>query len=157
MIPNKFGLNLFLCTPELTRTNYPLLGKIRRWGYDMVKIRLLNPDRLDVPYVKALLAEDDLDCMFCTVIPPKPIGAWTGDKHARPESNFSGNAIDMAANWGTAILSGGGSLLASSGRRVSGNRRRIPIRKLDGYRAAPRENLFAASGRSSGATAFKTA
>jgi D-psicose/D-tagatose/L-ribulose 3-epimerase len=52
----KYGLNMLLWTTDVTETHYPLLDKIKGWGYDGVELPIFE---LDVPRFKALGARLD--------------------------------------------------------------------------------------------------
>lgn len=52
----KYGLNMLLWTTDVTEAHYPILEKIKGWGYDGVELPLFE---LDLPRMQALGAQLD--------------------------------------------------------------------------------------------------
>lgn len=103
---NNFGLNLFLWTAEFTKPHYPLLEKLKTWGYDTVELPLLNPEGLDLPRVRGLLTEIGLDCTFCSVLPPKAhLGSESGVARKAGSQHIS-KCIAAAAKAGSDMVAG---------------------------------------------------
>ena len=103
---NRLGLNLFLWTAELTKGYYPLLGKLKKLGYDTVEIPLLNPNQIDVPRVKRLLEQSTLDCSICSVLPPE---AHLGSESAAARKagvQFIRQVVAKAAELGSDMVAG---------------------------------------------------
>jgi len=103
---NKFGLNVFLWSAEFAKPQYPLLSRIKAWGYDTVELPLLNPEGLDAPRIAGLLGEVGLDCSFCTVLPPKA-HLGSGAAEARKAGRqFIRKCIETAAKIGGDTVAG---------------------------------------------------
>lgn len=65
----KFGVNTFIWTAAFDSSHFPLLPGIKKAGFDGVELPLINPDQVNAGEIRRALAENQLECTFCSVIP----------------------------------------------------------------------------------------
>ncbi|HLK21684.1 MAG TPA: sugar phosphate isomerase/epimerase family protein [Bryobacteraceae bacterium] len=65
----KFGVNTFIWTANFDRPHFALLPRIKKAGFDGVELPLINLNEVDAPAIRKALAENGLECTFCSVIP----------------------------------------------------------------------------------------
>jgi D-psicose/D-tagatose/L-ribulose 3-epimerase len=65
----KFGVNTMVWTTRVGEGQRTLLSRIREWGFDGVELFLSTEEPADVPAVKEILDELQLDRTTCSVIP----------------------------------------------------------------------------------------
>ena len=66
----KLGLNLFLWSGQTTEALFPVLEKVKRWGYDGVEFPLFHTDEHVYQRVREKLDQLGLRCTGCTVAMP---------------------------------------------------------------------------------------
>ncbi len=65
----KFGVNTFIWTASFDRSHFALLPGIKKAGFDGVELPLINLAEVDAGAIRKVLAENELECTFCSVIP----------------------------------------------------------------------------------------
>jgi len=66
----KFGLNLFLWSGQATEALFPVLEKVKKWGYDGVEFPLFHTDEEVYRKLRGKLDELGLKCTGCTCAMP---------------------------------------------------------------------------------------
>ena len=64
----KFGINLLLWGAHIDESHYPLLEKIKSWGFDGVEIPTFDPDEQRYKKLGAKLKEIGLQCTTCVIV-----------------------------------------------------------------------------------------
>lgn len=65
----KFGVNTFIWSAGIDRDLLGLLPAIRQHGFDGVELPLIRPAETPVADIRRSLAENQLECTFCSVLP----------------------------------------------------------------------------------------
>lgn len=64
----KYGINLLLWGANIHEAHYPLLEKIKSWGFDGVEIPTFSPDPARYKTLGARLKEIGLGCTTCVIV-----------------------------------------------------------------------------------------
>jgi D-psicose/D-tagatose/L-ribulose 3-epimerase len=64
----KTGVNLMLWTGSFSKSDIPLIAKVKKLGFDSVELPLFNLEAVDVPATRKALADSGLGATACTVI-----------------------------------------------------------------------------------------
>jgi D-psicose/D-tagatose/L-ribulose 3-epimerase len=67
----KIGLNLFLWSGQATEALFPVLEKVKKWGYDGVEFPLFHTDEAVYRNLRVKLDSLGLKCTGCTVAMPE--------------------------------------------------------------------------------------
>jgi D-psicose/D-tagatose/L-ribulose 3-epimerase len=83
----KIGMNLLLWTGNVTEEHYPLLDKIKQWGFDGAELPLFGFDQPQYRAIRKKMESIGLECTAVTIVPPEanPID---------PEAKVRSAAID---------------------------------------------------------------
>ncbi len=65
----KFGMNLLLWTGHVTAEHYPLLEKIKAWGFDGAELPVFSFDDAHYRDVRRKLDDNGLKCTVVTIVP----------------------------------------------------------------------------------------
>ena len=65
----QYGVNTFIWTANFDASNLPLLPLIKENGFDGVELPIFVPAQVAVADIRRGLAENDLPCTFCSVLP----------------------------------------------------------------------------------------
>jgi D-psicose/D-tagatose/L-ribulose 3-epimerase len=102
----KFGVNTFIWTAVFDDSHYALLPGIKKAGFDGVELPLINPDQVDAADIRRVLAENELECTFCSVI-PSGLSAIADDAEVRRKTCVHlGTCIKVAAEAGSRLIAG---------------------------------------------------
>jgi D-psicose/D-tagatose/L-ribulose 3-epimerase len=102
----KFGVNTFIWTMEFDRSHFALLPGIKQAGFDGVELPLINPERVDAPAIRRVLAENGLECTFCAVI-PGGLSAISDDADVRGKTRAHlETCVKVAAEAGGKLIAG---------------------------------------------------
>jgi D-psicose/D-tagatose/L-ribulose 3-epimerase len=102
----KFGVNTFIWTMEFDRSHFALLPGIKQAGFDGVELPLINPERVDAPAIRRVLAENGLECTFCAVI-PGGLSAISDDTEVRGKTRAHlETCVKVAAEAGGKLIAG---------------------------------------------------
>jgi D-psicose/D-tagatose/L-ribulose 3-epimerase len=66
----KYGMNLLLWTTDVTEKHYPLLDKIKAWGFDGAELPMFSFDEKQYRGLRKQLDGVGLECTTVTVVPP---------------------------------------------------------------------------------------
>jgi D-psicose/D-tagatose/L-ribulose 3-epimerase len=102
----KYGVNTFIWTAAFDRSHFFLLPGIKQAGFDGVELPLINPDQVDAGAIRQVLAENELECNFCSVI-PSGLSAISEDAEVRRRTRAHlETCIDVAAEAGSKLIAG---------------------------------------------------
>jgi D-psicose/D-tagatose/L-ribulose 3-epimerase len=99
----QIGVNTLLWTAAFGESDFPLLRRIKQWGFDLVEVSTFDFDRFPAAKVRTAVRDAGLSCNLCS--------ALTGDLNlAGPDParafDFIRRGIETAAEIGAAVLSG---------------------------------------------------
>ncbi len=99
----KIGINTLLWSGGFGEADFPLLGRIKSWGFDLVEISRFDFDGFPAARVRRAVEDEGLSCNFCS--------ALTGDlSMVGPEPgralDFLRRGIEVAAELGAPVFSG---------------------------------------------------
>ncbi len=102
----KFGVNTFIWTASFDRSHFALLPGIKNAGFDGVELPLINLDEVDAPAIRKVLAENELECTFCSVI-PSGMSVISDDAGVRAKTRAHlESCIQVAAEAGAKLIAG---------------------------------------------------
>jgi D-psicose/D-tagatose/L-ribulose 3-epimerase len=102
----KYGVNTFIWTAAFDRSHFSLLPGIKNAGFDGVELPLITPDQVDAAAIRQVLAENDLECNFCSVI-PSGLSAISEDAEVRRRTRAHlETCIEVAAEAGSKLIAG---------------------------------------------------
>lgn len=102
----KFGVNTFIWAAAVDRDLLNRLPGIKRAGFDGVELPLIRPQDLPIAAVRRALAESDLQCTFCSVL-PRELSVIAEDAAVRERSRAHlGDCVRAAAEAGAAMIAG---------------------------------------------------
>lgn len=102
----KFGVNTFIWTANFTRDNVPLLGEIKRHGFDGVEVPLFRPADFALQDIRRGLEQNGLECTICSVI-PGGLSIISDDAAVRQKTRtHMEDCVKMAAEVGAKIMAG---------------------------------------------------
>jgi len=64
----KFGVNSLLWTAGFDRSHLPLLGRVRRMGFDGIEISRFDFEGFPSSEIRAAAANEGLECTFCSAL-----------------------------------------------------------------------------------------
>jgi D-psicose/D-tagatose/L-ribulose 3-epimerase len=99
----QIGVNTLLWTASFGESNFPMLRRIKQWGFDLVEVATFDFDGFPAAKVRTAIRDAGLACSVCT--------ALTGDLNlAGPDPgrafDFLRRAIEASAGIGATVLSG---------------------------------------------------
>jgi D-psicose/D-tagatose/L-ribulose 3-epimerase len=65
----KFGVNTMVWTTKVTDRHWPLLSRIKEFGFDGVEFFLSPHEPSDIPAVRKMVERLQLECATCSVLP----------------------------------------------------------------------------------------
>jgi D-psicose/D-tagatose/L-ribulose 3-epimerase len=102
----KFGVNTFIWTASFDRSHFALLPGIKKAGFDGVELPLINLDEVDAGAIRKTLAENELECTFCSVI-PSGMSVISDDAGVRAKTRAHlESCIQVAAEAGAKLIAG---------------------------------------------------
>jgi D-psicose/D-tagatose/L-ribulose 3-epimerase len=102
----KYGVNTFIWAASFECSHLPLLAEIKAHGFDGVELPLLQPARVPVREIRKGLAENGLECTFCSVL-PSGLSLIAGDPEVRRAAMAHlSDCVKVAADIGGEILAG---------------------------------------------------
>lgn len=102
----KYGVNTFIWSANFDRSNLPLLPQIKAHGFDGVELPVFVPAQVAVADIRRGLAENQLACTFCSVL-PAGMNVISGDAGVRSKTRTHlMDCAKVAAEAGASILAG---------------------------------------------------
>jgi D-psicose/D-tagatose/L-ribulose 3-epimerase len=102
----KYGVNTLVWTTRVTENHRPLLSRIKEWGFDGVEFFLSPDEPDDIPGVRKMVDQLNLECTTCSVIPRE-----ANLVSAQPEVRARGTGIlkrcvERTAELGASLICG---------------------------------------------------
>jgi D-psicose/D-tagatose/L-ribulose 3-epimerase len=66
----KYGMNLLLWTDHVTEQHYPLLDKIKAWGFDGAELPMFSFEESQYRSLRKKLDDAGLECTTVSIVPP---------------------------------------------------------------------------------------
>jgi D-psicose/D-tagatose/L-ribulose 3-epimerase len=102
----KFGVNTFIWSAGIDDELLGRFAAIRREGFDGVELPIIRPERVPVPEVRRSLAENGLECTFCSVL-PRELSAISNDAAVRQKTrDHLAECVRVAAETGARTIAG---------------------------------------------------
>jgi D-psicose/D-tagatose/L-ribulose 3-epimerase len=102
----KYGVNTFIWAASFECSHLPLLAEIKAHGFDGVELPLIQPARVPVREIRKGLAENGLECTFCSVL-PSGLSLIDDDAEVRRAAvAHLSDCVKVAADIGGAIVAG---------------------------------------------------
>jgi D-psicose/D-tagatose/L-ribulose 3-epimerase len=102
----KFGVNSFIWSAGVDRGLLKRLPSIKQHGFDGVELPLIHPRQLPVAEVRRALAQNGLECTFCSVL-PKELSLISDDTWVRAETRIHlAECVRVASETGVEIIAG---------------------------------------------------
>jgi D-psicose/D-tagatose/L-ribulose 3-epimerase len=102
----RFGINTFLWASHFGAEHFELLPTIREHGFDGVEVPLLKPSEFQGAAIRRALAENDLACTTCSVI-PRGLSLISDDAEVRRQTlSFMTDCIACTAEAGGTLVCG---------------------------------------------------
>ena len=102
----KFGVNTFIWSLAVDGPVLKVLPEIRKRGFDGVELPLIDLAYIQPGTIRRRLAEADLECTFCAVL-PRPLSLIDAEPQTRARAvEHLTKAIQFAAEAGGEVLAG---------------------------------------------------
>ena len=102
----KYGVNTMVWTTRVNESHAPLFACIRSWGFDGVELFLSPQEPADIPAIRRMLENNQLECTTCSVLPrechlvsPQPEVRGRGVE-------FLKRCVDRTAELGASLVCG---------------------------------------------------
>jgi len=102
----KYGVNTMVWTTRVNESHAPLFACIRSWGFDGVELFLSPQEPADIPAIRRMLENNQLECTTCSVLPrechlvsPQPEVRGRGVE-------FLKTCVDRTAELGASLVCG---------------------------------------------------
>ena len=102
----KIGMNLYLWTQTVTPAFFPLIGSLRRMGFEGVKIPVVHGNEQHLPELRALLHEEGLACTTLSSVTPEADPTSPDPAVRRKALEVLRWAIDASQALGSTVLTG---------------------------------------------------
>jgi D-psicose/D-tagatose/L-ribulose 3-epimerase len=115
----KYGVNTMVWTTQVNDRHYPLLSRIREWGFDGVELFLSPSEPASIPVVGRILDEIGLERTTCSVL-PREANLIDADRNVRARGiEFLKQCVERTAELGGRLICGPlyAGLGVMSGRR----------------------------------------
>jgi D-psicose/D-tagatose/L-ribulose 3-epimerase len=102
----KYGVNTMVWTTRVGEKQRPLLSRIREWGFDGAELFLSLEEPANIPAVKKMLDELELERTTCSVIPPE-VNLISRDPATRARGvEFLTKCVERTADLGARLICG---------------------------------------------------
>lgn len=102
----KYGVNSLLWTAGFDSTHYPLLGQVKRMGFDGIEIARFSFDGFPAGEIRGKLADEGLECTFCSALTGS-MSLVSDDPAVRQQAlEFLTRGVEVAAELGSKIFMG---------------------------------------------------
>ena len=102
----RFGVNTFLWSAHFGPNDFHILPEVKAHGFDGIEATLIWPKEFEASAIRRALAENDLQCTICSVLPRElSLISEEGSIRARSVSHLS-ECIRAAAEAGAKIIAG---------------------------------------------------
>ena len=102
----KIGINTLLWTAGFSPEHFPLLAKVKRWGFDGIEIARFDFDGFPVAQVRRAVEDAGLECTFCSALTGS-MSLVSDDAAIRAQTRtFLLRGIEVAAELGSPVFLG---------------------------------------------------
>jgi D-psicose/D-tagatose/L-ribulose 3-epimerase len=102
----KYGVNTLVWTTRVNEKLAPLFSRIREWGFDGVELFLSPEEPADIPAVKRMLDDRNLDRTTCAVLPGQA-NLISSDAQVRSRGReFLRTCVERTAELGAHLVCG---------------------------------------------------
>lgn len=102
----KIGVNTLLWTAGFDRSNFELLPRVKRWGFDGIEIARFEFDSFPVAEARRAVADAGLECTFCSALTGS-LSLISEDAGVREAARgFLRRGIETAAELGAKVFVG---------------------------------------------------
>ncbi len=102
----KFGVNTFIWAANIDADLLARFAAIQREGFDGVELPLIHPENVPVGEIRRSLADQRLDCTFCSVL-PQGFSAISEDAAVRQKTRAHlAECVRVAAEAGARTIAG---------------------------------------------------
>jgi D-psicose/D-tagatose/L-ribulose 3-epimerase len=102
----KFAVNALIWTTEFDSRSFPILPRLRAHGFDGFEVPVFEPAKVDAASIRRALAESDLECTVCAIL-PKGMNPTSEDAEVRRRTRqHLINTIKLAADLGSSLVAG---------------------------------------------------
>ena len=102
----KFAVNALIWTTEFDRRSFSLLPRLRAQGFDGFEVPVFEPAKLQAGSIRRALAENDLECTVCAIL-PNGMNPTSEDAEIRRQTRqHLADTIKLAADLGSNLMAG---------------------------------------------------
>ena len=102
----KIGVSAFAWTTQFEKKHLPILSFVREQGIAGFEIPMFDPAAIDAPAIRKAMAENELECTVCAILPPG-INPISSDAEVRRRSaEHLVRCIEKSAEMGAALIAG---------------------------------------------------
>jgi D-psicose/D-tagatose/L-ribulose 3-epimerase len=102
----KFAANALIWTTEFDRRSFSLLPRLRAQGFDGFEVPVFEPAKLQAGSIRRALAENDLECTVCAIL-PNGMNPTSEDAEIRRQTRqHLADTIKLAADLGSNLVAG---------------------------------------------------
>jgi D-psicose/D-tagatose/L-ribulose 3-epimerase len=102
----KFGVNTFIWAASIDNDLLARFPVIQRAGFDGVELPLIHPEQAPIAAIRESLAENRLDCTFCSVL-PQGLSAISEDAAVRQRTQAHlAECVRVVAEAGSKMIAG---------------------------------------------------
>ena len=102
----KFAANALIWTTEFDRRSFSVLPRLRAQGFDGFEVPVFEPAKLQAGSIRRALAENDLECTVCAIL-PRGMNPTSEDAEIRRQSRqHLADTIKSAADLGSNLMAG---------------------------------------------------
>jgi D-psicose/D-tagatose/L-ribulose 3-epimerase len=102
----KFAANALIWTTEFDRRSFSLLPRLRAQGFDGFEVPVFEPAKLQAGSIRRALAENDLECTVCAIL-PNGMNPTSEDAEIRRQTRqHLADTIKLAADLGSNLMAG---------------------------------------------------
>jgi D-psicose/D-tagatose/L-ribulose 3-epimerase len=102
----KFAANALIWTTEFDRRSFSVLPRLRAQGFDGFEVPVFEPAKLQAGSIRRALAENDLECTVCAIL-PRGMNPTSEDAEIRRQSRqHLADTIKLAADLGSNLVAG---------------------------------------------------
>ena len=102
----KFAVNALIWTTEFDRRSFSLLPRLRAQGFDGFEVPVFEPAKLQAGSIRRALAENDLECTVCAILPKGMNPTSEGAEIRRQSRQHLADTIKLAADLGSNLVAG---------------------------------------------------
>jgi D-psicose/D-tagatose/L-ribulose 3-epimerase len=102
----KIGVNTLLWTAGFDRSNFELLPRVKRWGFDGIEIARFEFESFPASETRRAVADAGLDCTFCSALTGSLSLISDNESIRKDARQFLRRGIETAAELGAKVFVG---------------------------------------------------